>query len=175
MQKDTETDPSDGRDDGEPLTSGHVERTILHYMAGEPPRPATVGAVSAVVGAVIERGGYANLGPSTAADGTVRKSTIRRAFGQLREKGLVRRVEELSADDLRSGRYDLGELSPDGDPADPAAYAGTSDDARVTDWVLTEAGSREVERLDARYAAELEQLAARYGRPHGETTTRIDA
>ncbi|UPW01931.1 hypothetical protein M0R88_07490 [Halorussus gelatinilyticus] len=40
---------------------------------------------------------------------------------------------------------------------------------------LTDEGRHEVERLDARYAAEMDDLAARYGRPRGETTTRIDA
>jgi hypothetical protein len=105
----------------------------------------------------------------------VRKSSIRRTFTQLAEKGLVRRVEELSESQLREPRFDLGTLDPGGDPGDPSAYSRTSDDARVTDWILTDAGRREVDRLDERYAQELDELAARYGRPRGETIARIDA
>ena len=63
----------------------------------------------------------------------------------------------------------------DGDPEELSGYSRLSDDARVTDWILTADGVREVERLDARFRAELDELAGRYGRPPGETTTRIDA
>jgi hypothetical protein len=160
-------------------TSGHVERTVLHRMAGDDDRyaPVTVGDVLDDVTAVIERGDYGNHGPRGGGEtgALVQRSTVRRTFKQLREKGLVRRVGDLDRSELRDPRFDLGEPDPDADPADPAAYPRTSDDARVTDWVLTDAGRREVERLDARYAAELDDLAARYGRPEGETTTRIDA
>ncbi len=158
------------------LTSGHVERTILHHMIGddyERYTPTTVGGVLDDIAAVIRRGGYANIGPKTAKSGTIRRSTVRRTFMQLREKGLVRRVDDLSESELREDRFDLG--ISDSDPADPNSYSNTSDDARVTDWILTDDGCREVERLDARYAAELDELAARYGRPRGETTERIDA
>ncbi|KZN23868.1 hypothetical protein A4G99_13580 [Haladaptatus sp. R4] len=160
----------------QPLTSGHVERTILNHMVGddsERSTPTTVGGVLDDIAAVIRRGEYGNIGPRTAESGTVRQSTIRRTFTQLREKGLVRRVEELSESELREDRFDLG--TSNGDRADPNAYSETSDDSRVTDWILTDNGRQEVERLDARYAAELDELAARYGRPRGETTDRIDA
>ena len=178
MSNDTESTTDDGTSDDAPQTSGHVEWTVLHRMAGSGdarPEPTTVGTVSDAVGAIIERGGYANVGPNTAAAGTVRKSTIRRTLTGLHEKGFVRRVADLDLEELRDDRVDLGELPEGGDPADPAAYSGTSDDARVTDWLLTEAGEREVGRLDARYESELDDLAARYGRPRGETTDRVDA
>lgn len=157
-------------------TSGYVERTILHHMMGDEYdcyTPTTVSDVLDDVVSVIERGGYANIGPDAAAGATVRKSTIRRAFKQLHEKGLVQRVEELDEPDLRDRRFDLG--MPGDDPGNPATYSGTSDDARVTDWILTDVGRREVERLDARYADRLDELAARYGRPAGETTVRVEA
>ncbi|MFC7081781.1 hypothetical protein [Halorussus caseinilyticus] len=177
MAEDTEN-AGPGELDDQLRTSGHIERTILHHMAGgdyDRYAPTTVSNVLDDITAVVERGDYANVGPEGAAGATVRKSAVRRTFTQLHEKGLVRRVEELAASDLRAERFDLGPLAADGDPDDPAAYARTSDDARVTDWILTDEGRREVERLDARYADELDELAARYGRPRGETTGRIDA
>ena len=178
MANETENPERGEQPADEPLqTSGHVERTILHHMVGDDAEryaPTTVSAVLDDVAAVIERGEYANIGPSGAAGATVRKSTVRRTFKQLRKKGLVQRVAELDASELRAQRFDLGEPDSDVDPDDPTAYSRTSDDARVTDWVLTDAGRREVERLDARYAAELDELAARYGRPRGETTARVD-
>ncbi|WP_135854827.1 hypothetical protein [Halorussus salinus] len=170
----TEESPADE----EIRTSGHVERTILNHMVGddhESDAPTTVSGVLDDVAAVIERGDYANIGPQGAANVTVRKATVRRTFTQLAEKGLVRRVSDLAPSELRDSRFDLGALE-DGEAADdPTAYARTTDDARVTDWILTDEGRREVERLDARYEAEVDDLAARYGRPHGETTARIDA
>ncbi len=179
MQEETEFGGTDESPAAEELrTSGHVERTILHHMVGddyESYAPTTVSAVLDDVAAVIERGGYANIGPEGAADVTVRKSTVRRTFTQLAEKGLVRRVSDLAASELRDSRFDLGALEDDEAADDPTAYARTTDDARVTDWVLTDEGRREVERLDARYEAALDDLAARYGRPRGETTARIDA
>ncbi len=176
MVESTEPTETGEQTEAEVLTSGHVERTILHHMVGddsERSTPTTVGGVLDDIAAVIKRGGYANIGPKTAESGTVRQSTVRRTFMQLREKGLVRRVEELSESELRDDRFDLG--TSNGDPSDPTAYSKTSDDARVTDWILTDDGRREIERLDARYTAELDELAARYGRPRGETTDRIDA
>jgi hypothetical protein len=179
MVDSTETSESDEQPADEQLqTSGHVERTILHHMVGDDYdryAPTTVSAVLDDVAAVIERGGYANIGPPDATSATVRKSTIRRTFKQLCEKGLVQRVEELAESELRDQRFDLGTLDSDGDPDDPSAYPRTSDDARVTDWILTDEGRREVERLDARYAKTLDELAARHGRPRGETTVRVDA
>lgn len=170
-------DGSDGRQPADETlaTSGHLERAVLHHMVSESggARPTTVSAVLDDVAAVIERGDYGNIGPRNTAGAAVRKSSLRRTFTQLREKGLVRRVGDLEPTALQSDRYDLGPAA--GDPTDPAAYARTSDDARVTDWLLTETGRREVARLDARYAAELDALAARYGRPRGETTARVDA
>lgn len=156
-------------------TSGYIERTILHHLAGpdpEPRRPSTVGEVLPAIAAVIRRGDYANIAPNGATEGTVRKSAIRRSFTQLEEKGLVRRVTDLSEAERRSSDVDLGTC--DGDSGDLSGYSRLSDDARVTDWILTADGVREVERLDARYTAELDELAGRYGRPPGETTTRID-
>jgi len=175
MTNETETCESEESPDDRPRTSGHVERTILHHVAGDGERsaPTTVSGVLDDVAAVIERGGYANLGPNETAGAAVRKSTIRRTFKRLDEKGLVRRVGELTESELRDRRFDLG--TPDGDPGDPTAYPRTSDDARVTDWLLTDEGRQEVERLDAQYAEELDELAARYGRPRGETTDRVDA
>jgi hypothetical protein len=162
--------------DEELRTSGHIERTILHHMTGEDDRyaPTTVSAVLDDIAAVIERGDYANVGPKGAAGATVRKSTIRRTFTQLHGKGLVQRVEELPESQLGDPRFALGERESDGDPADPTAYERVTDDARVTDWLLTDEGRREVARLDARYAEELDELAARYGRKKGETTARVD-
>jgi len=136
--------------------------------------PTRVSDVLEPLAAVIERGDYGNLGMRNDAP-TVRQSTVRRTFTQLEAKGLVVRVEELDASALASDRYDLGALSEGGDPTDPVDYGGTSDDARVTDWVLTDEGRREVERLDERYQAELDALAARFGRPRGTTTDRVDA
>ncbi|WP_276301423.1 hypothetical protein [Halorussus lipolyticus] len=165
-------DPPEG---AELRTSGHIERTILHHMAGDGSEgyaPTTVSGVLDDIAAVIERGDYANVGPKGSAGATVRKSTVRRTFTQLHEKGLVQRVEELSEDALGDPRFDLGACK--GDPDDPTAYERVSDDARVTDWILTDDGRREVERLDARYADELDELAARYGRKRGETTARVD-
>lgn len=166
----------DGAVESEELaTSGYIERTILHHLAGSDAStrtPSTVGSVVPAVAEVIRRGNYANLGPRGAEDGTVRRSTIRRAFTQLDDKGLVQRVGELEGAQLDSEKYDLGEC--DGDVADPNSYARTSDDARVTDWILTDEGQAEIERLDTRYEAELDDLAARYGRPRGETRTRIE-
>lgn len=159
-------------------TSGHVERTILHHMAGadrDRYEPTTVSGVLDDVAAVIDRGDYGNLGPNNTAGAAVRKSTVRRAFTQLQEKGLVQRVAELDPDSLRADRFALGAVAEDGDPGDPAAYERTSDDARVTDWILTDEGRREVERLDVRYAEKLDRLAAQYGRPRGETTERVEA
>lgn len=177
MGEDTESLGAGAQDaDGEPKTNGYIERTILHHAAGEsyePYTPTTVGDVLDDIASVIERGDYANVGPETAADGTVRKSTIRRAFKQLHEKGLVQRVEELTEAERRGDEFDLG--TPGDDPDDLAGYSRLSDDARVTDWILTDGGRREVERLDERYTRELDELAARYGRPSGETTERIDA
>jgi|GEM_PF-6543200 len=166
MEKETEMD--------EPRTSGHVKRTVLHCLArGD--GPLTVSQAMEPIAAVIERGGYGNAGPRGGNGAPLlQKSTVRRAFSQLREDGFVRRVEDLPEVVLREGGFDLGELDGD-DPADPTAYAKTSDDARVTDWVLTAAGRREVDRLDAAYERELDELAARYGRPRGETTERVDA
>jgi hypothetical protein len=146
-------------------------------MAGDDRRvylPTTVSDVLEDVASVIERGGYENLGPRNTAGATVRKSSIRRTFTQLAEKGLVQRVEELSESQLPESRFDLGTPDPDGDPDDPTAYSRTTDDARVTDWILTDDGRREIERLDDRYSEELDELAARYGRPRGETIARID-
>lgn len=178
MVNDTEAPSTDEQPpDAELRTSGYVERTVLHHMAGDgdgPSVPTTVGDVLDDVAAVVERGDYGNLGPRGADGALVQKSTIRRAFTQLHEKDLVQRVGDLVAPELRDGRFELGTLDPDGDPADPAAYSRTSDDARVTDWLLTTEGQREVRRLDARYADELDDLAARYGRPRGETTVRVD-
>lgn len=179
MVENTESrEPAEGSGTERPRTSGHVERTILHHMAGDDDgryAPTTVSDVLDEIAAVLERGDYANLGMRGSAGSNVRKSTIRRTFTQLQEKGLVERVEELSGSELRDSRFDLGSLDDDGDPDDPSAYARTSDDARVTDWILTDEGHREVELLDARYAAELDELAARYGRPRGETTRRVEA
>jgi len=173
-EPDTLPDDQTGEPD-DPKTSGHVERTVLHHMAGAAPAPTTLGAVLDEVAAVIERGGYGNAGPRGGGGAPlVQQSTVRRTFGQLAEKGLVGRVGDLPAENLRGGPVDLGDLVGE-DPTDPAAYAATADDARVTDWYLTDAGRREVDRLDARYEAELDELAARYGRPRGETTERVEA
>lgn len=172
----TSDGPQSSEPDAELATSGYIERTILHHLAGqtpEPRSPSTVGAVLPDIAEVIKRGGYANIGPNGAAEGTVRKSAIRRAFTQLDEKGLVERVTELDAADLQSETFEFGPC--DGDPADPSNYAKTADDARVTNWVPTEEGLAELERLDARYQSELDELAGRYGRPLGDTTNRIDA
>lgn len=168
---------ADGGGDGELATSGHVERTILHRLCGDDSeryRPLTVSDVLEDLAAVIERGEYGNVGMRNDAP-TVRKSSVRRTFTQLADKGLVTRVAELDPERLHDDRYDLGALDDDGDPADPSAYANTTDDARVTDWVLTPAGREEVRRLDAAYERELDALAARYGRQRGETTERIEA
>jgi len=158
------------------LTNGHIERTILHCMVGTDPdryEPTRVSAVLDPLAAVIERGGYGNVGMRNEAP-TVRKSSVRRTFTQLAEKGLIQRVDELAPAELRADRFDLGALTGD-DPDDPRAYAKVSDDARVTDWILTDEGRAEVGRLDARYAAELDKLAARYGRGRGETAARVEA
>lgn len=168
---------ADGGGDGELATSGHVERTILHRLCGEETdryRPSTVSDVLDDIAAVIERGDYGNVGMRNDAP-TVRKSSVRRTFTQLADKGLVARVADLDPERLRDDRYALGELAADGDPADHSAYANTSEDARVTDWILTPAGREEVRRLDAAYERELDAVAARYGRPRGETTDRVDA
>lgn len=171
MVEDTET-----ASDEQVRTSGHVERTILHSLVEDGRYvPTTVSDVLDPIASVIDRGGYDNIGPNGAADVTVRKSTVRRAFARLRDKGLVRRVSDLDPSDIRDDRVDLGQLPDDGDPDDPTAYSRTSDDARVTDWILTDEGRRELQRLDAQYAEELDELAARYGRPAGETTARVDA
>lgn len=178
MSEDTELrEIGEASDDGQLQTSGHIERTILHQMVSDDYQrytPTTVSDVLHDITSVIERGGYANVGPNGAAGATVRKSSIRRTFKQLHEKGLVQRVEELTDAEVREPQYDLGTLDSDGESDDPTAYSRTSDDARVTDWILTDDGRREVERLDAQYAEKLDELAARYGRPSGETTARID-
>ena len=154
-------------------TSGHVERAVLGAMLDPDGRcrPTTVSDVLPSVRGVVERGDYGNVGPRSPAT-VVRKSSVRRTLGQLGQKGLVRRLEEVPVDELRADRNALGPLEGD-DPTDPGSYARVSDDGRVTDWLLTAEGRRELERLDARYAAELDELAARHGRPPGETTTRI--
>lgn len=178
MGNETQPPDTDAQPADEPRTSGHVERTIVHHLAGadaDRSGPTTVGDVLEDVAAVVERGDYGNPGIRNPEATNVRQSTIRRTFGQLAEKGLVQRVADLDPERLREDRFALGELDPGGDPEDPAAYARTADDARVTDWVLTDEGRREVERLDARYEAELDALAARHGRPRGETTARVDA
>lgn len=179
MTDGTETDgtgTSSGGADAEPVeTSGYIERTILHHLAGaepEPRRPSTVGDVLPDIAAVIKRGNYANIAPNGATDGAVRKSAIRRSFTQLAEKGLVQRVTGLEESEIASANVDLGDCNDES--GDPAQYSRTSDDARVTDWILTADGIAEVERLDARYNVEIDELAGRYGRPSGETTTRID-
>lgn len=155
-------------------TSGHVERAVLGAMLDPDGRcrPTTVGEVLPAVRGVVERGDYGNVGPRSPAT-VVRRSSVRRTFGQLDQKGLVQRVEDVPVDELRADRNALGPLEGD-DPTDPRSYARVSDDGRVTDWLLTTEGLQEIERLDTRYAAELDELAARYGRPPGETTTRID-
>jgi hypothetical protein len=172
-----DTTNSDGQSDtaaDEVQTSGHVERAILGAMVDSNGRypPTRVSDVLPAVRAVVERGDYGNVGPRSPTT-VVRKSSVRRTFGQLEEKGLVRRVERLSVDELRADRHALGALEGE-DPTDPRSYARVSDDGRVTDWLLTDDGHRELERLDARFAAELDELAARYGRPPGETTARIE-
>lgn len=175
MSNETQPPDADEQPD-DPKTSGHVERTVLHHLAGAASEPTTLGDVLDDVAAVIDRGGYGNAGPRGGGDQPlVQQSTVRRAFGQLADKGLVGRVEDLPETELRDGPVDLGVLVDGGDPADPADYAATADDARVTDWYLTREGQLEVDRLDARYAAALDDLAARYGRPRGETTERVDA
>jgi len=176
MRKDTQYDGGDPPADEALLTNGHIERTILHCIVGADPdryEPTRVSAVLDPLAAVIERGGYGNVGMRNESP-TVRKSSVRRTFTQLAEKGLIQRVESLSATELRADRFDLGPLADGGDPDDRRAYAKVSDDARVTDWILTDEGRAEVDRLDARYAAELDELAARYGRGRGETTTRVE-
>jgi hypothetical protein len=158
-------------------TSGHVERTILHVMVGEGMdrfTPTTVSGVLDAVASVVDRGNYGNPGMRTNDTTAVRKSTIRRAFAQLEDKGLVQRVDDLDADSLSADRYDLGSLAPDGDAADPDDYERTTDDARVTDWIPTGAGVEEVRHLDERLGEKLDDLVAQYGRPRGETTDRID-
>lgn len=174
MQDTTESDSQSDTTADAVQTSGHVERAVLGAMVDSERRhpPTRVSDVLPAVRAVIERGDYGNVGPRSPTT-VVRKSSVRRTLGQLEEKGLVRRVESLSADELRADRHALGELEGD-DPTDPASYARVSDDGRVTDWILTDEGHREIERLDARFAAELDDLAARYGRPPGETTARIE-
>lgn len=188
MSNDTQPDDSDASatDEGttgrEPPdaadleTSGHVERTVLHCMRDADGRyvPTRVSDVLEPLAAVIERGEYGNLGMRNEL-ATVRHSSVRRTFGQLAEKGLIVRVEDLDPALLEADRYAFGDLEPGGDPRDPGAYAATSDDGRVTDWVLTDDGAAEVGRLDAFYEAELDALAARFGRPRGETTARVDA
>lgn len=180
MTNETETSNSGenrtGPDAADLATSGYIERTTLHHLAGqdpEPRRPSTVGEVLPAIAAVIKRGDYANIAPNGATEGTVRKSAVRRSFTQLAEKGLVQRVSELGETTLQSGDVDLGNCT--GEPANPTEYSCVSDDARVTDWILTEDGLAEVRRLDACYTAELNELAGRYGRPSGETDIRIDA
>lgn len=177
MTNETQSSQNDEQhtDIEQPVTSGHVERTILNQMVDEDGRyrPTAVSDVLEAVAAVIARGDYGNLGPRSPTS-VVQKSTVRRAFSQLGEKGLIQRVEDLSESDLTDQRYALGECTG-GDPSDPASYSNTADDARVTDWILTDEGTTELDRLDARYAAELDDLAARFGRPRGETTRRIDA
>lgn len=173
MSNDTETRPADSAEG--PRTSGYIQRTVLHHMAGssyEPYTPSTVGGVAEAVADVIERGDYANAGPRADA-GIARRSTIRRALNQLEERGLIRRVEDLTADELAGDRIDLG--AREGDAGDVTDYERVTDDARVTDWILTDAGRDEVARLDAAYEAELDALAAKYGRRRGETTRRIEA
>lgn len=176
MVNETQSAETENSDGDELETSGYVERTILHHLAGssvETRQPSTVGKVLDDVAAVIERGDYANLGPNGAKKGTVRKSTIRRAFTQLQDKDLVQRVDELDPEQLQSDTIDLGDH--DGDPTAASNYDNTADDARVTDWILTDEGAREIARLDARYTRELDEIAARYGRPRGETTSRVEA
>ena len=170
-----ETDSRAGDDPDPPRTSGHVKRTVLYCLASRDGGPMTVGDALEPIGGVVERGGYGNPGPRSNDATVVQRSTVRRAFNQLRDDGLVARVVDLDADALAEGPVALGAVEDGGDPADPAAYAATTDDARVTDWVLTDDGRGEVDRLDRAYAAELDDLAARYGRPRGETTARVDA
>lgn len=168
------SDDTSGMGTEDVQTSGHVERAVLGQMVTPDGRrrPTTVGDVLPAVGAVVERGGYGNVGPRSPTT-VVRKSSIRRTFGQLEEKELIRRVESLPVDQLRADRNALGPLEGE-DPTEPGSYARVSNDGRVTDWLLTEEGRRELNRLDARYATELDELAARYGRPPGETTARVD-
>lgn len=175
MTDDTEAVGEDS--DGPALaTSGYVERTVLNQLVDADGRyvPTCVSDVLEPLTSVIERGGYANVGPRN-EHATVQRSSVRRTFTQLEEKGLVVRVEDLPVEALASDRYALGALRAGGDPTDPSAYYRTSDDARVTDWVLTEEGRAELDRLDERYAAELDAVAARFGRARGETTDRVDA
>jgi len=184
MSEDTETEragatdgasPSEDEDAPEPpTTSGHVERAILHHAAGSgaPYAPTTAGEVAETVAAVIERGDYGNEGPR-APTSVARKSTVRRACNRLAEAGFLRRVESLSPAELDDERFDLG--APGAEPTDPAGYERVTDDARVTDWLLTPEGAREVERLDAAYERALDEVAARHGRPRGETTERVEA
>lgn len=75
--------------------------------------------------------------------------TGNRAFHQLHEKGLVENVEEVEG------------LSDDRYVVEPG-YA--PQDARRTEWVLTEAGIEEVRRLSAKYEEELATLMRRFGR-----------
>lgn len=173
MTEDTESIGDDP--DGPALaTSGYVERTVLNQLVDADGRfvPTRVSDVLEPLTSVIGRGDYANVGPRN-EHATVQRSSVRRTFAQLEEKGLVVRVEDLPAEALAGDRYALGSVRAGGDPTDPSDYTDTSDDARVTDWVLTEEGRAELDRLDDRYEAELDALAARFGRARGETTDRV--
>lgn len=129
-------------------TSGWAERTLLQAVAirgddGITSRAAGMQDVHDRLVAV------AQLTQSQPPDDESVYMTGNRAFHQLEEKGLVADVED--AQGLAADRY---EVAPGYRP----------DDARRTEWVLTDEGFTEVRRLDERFKQELAALQRRFGR-----------
>lgn len=129
-------------------TSGWAERTLLNCLAVT--RDGRIRSDAAgmqdVKGRLQE---VAKMPDGRAPDDESVYMTGNRAFHKLHEKGLVKNVTEV--DGLSGDRYVV-----------QAGY--TPDDARLTEWVLTEAGIDEVRNLNVRYEQELAKLMRRFGR-----------
>lgn len=129
-------------------TNGWAERTLLNCLAisqgGElRSRAAGMQDVHGQLKQVAEKTN------DTVPDDESVYMTGNRAFHKLHEKGLVEDIEDAAL--VPPSRYDV-----------EPGY--TPDDARLTEWVLTEEGFDEVRRLDAQYERELEALRRRFGR-----------
>jgi hypothetical protein len=130
-------------------TKGYVERLLLNALHKQtnhdPPRDRTFPQGVADVYDDVN-----TLGGRAWKDHKSVKASIRRAFGQLRDKGLVETVDEA---DFRR-RPNFYGVSEQYEP----------DDGRVTKYVLTKDGVDEIRSLDKLYCADLHKIMRRYGR-----------
>jgi hypothetical protein len=134
------------------LTNGWAERTLLNCLAvtRDGDIRSDVAGMQDVKARLQE---VAKKPDNQSPDDESVYMTGNRAFHKLHEKGLVEHLEEV---DLSDDRYVVTE-----------GY--TPDDARLTEWVLTESGIEEAQRLNDRYEQKLAKLRRRFGRWNPES------